>query len=53
MSRAFACALLAALVAAPAAWADGATLARPAQDATVSSVAPIEFGWSNPNYHVL
>jgi hypothetical protein len=53
MFRAFACSLLAALLVAPAAWADGATLSQPANGSTVSSIAPIEFAWFNPHYHVL
>jgi hypothetical protein len=37
----------------PPAWADGATLIRPANGSTVSSLEPIEFAWSNPFYHLL
>jgi len=53
MPRAFLCAVLAALVVVPAALADGATLSQPANGSTVSSLAPIEFTWFNPHYHVL
>jgi hypothetical protein len=45
--------VLTALVVAPAALADGATLSQPANGSTVSSLAPIEFTWFNPHYHVL
>ena len=53
MFRTFVCSLLAALVVAPASRADVVTLSKPANGSTVSSLAPIEFTWSNPLYHVL
>ena len=53
MFRASVCAVLTALVVAPAALADGATLSQPANGSTVSSLAPIDFTWFNPHYHVL
>src|ERR687888_508908 len=53
MFRATLLAALLALTVPAAAAADGFILETPALGATVSSEAPVEFTWDNPNYHVL
>src|SRR5436190_18091917 len=53
MSRAALLAAVIALTLPAAAAADGFILQTPLLGATVSSAAPVEFAWDNPNYHVL
>jgi hypothetical protein len=53
MQRAIVLAGFVALVLPTAAAVEGMTLKTPALGTTVSSTAPVEFTWDNPNYHPL